>query len=285
MAHVGSGRLAKLGLAAMTAAFVGPVSAHAAVTIGKVADPVGSSCATGFDWVGQNTPTTTYVVPSTGGVTSWTLTSWSTFAGPTGGSLAMKVFRPLPGDKQFQVVGHAGPATVTPGGLAGNTFPANLAVKTGDVLGFHNYTNTLNCTAPEPGGTYLYLTGDLADGASGGPFAVYDAQPYDLDISATVSPVNDFSVGKTSRNRKKGTAKITFDVPNPGTLSGSGGGAKVSKAKTVAAGKATLKVKARGLKSRTLDRNGKLKLKLQVIYTPTGGDPKAKKIKLKLLKS
>jgi hypothetical protein len=285
VADVGSGRFARLGLAVMTAALAWPVAAHGSVIIGRTADPVGSSCATGFDWIGQETPTTSYVVPGTGGVTSWTVTSWSTFAGPTGGSLTMKVFRPLPGDKMFQVVGHDGPETVTPAGLAGNTFPANLSVKAGDVLGFHNPTLGLNCTMPEPGGTYLYLTGDLADGASGGPFGIYDAMPYDLNISATVSPVNDFTIGKTSRNRKKGTATITVDLPNPGSLSGSAGGAKVSKAKAVAAGKAKLKVKARGLKRRTLNSNGKLKLKLQVIYTPTAGDPKVKKLKVKLLKN
>ena len=74
---------------------------------------------------------------------------------------------------------------------------------------------------------------------------------------AALTPVNTFSVGKTQLNRKKGTATLSFEVPNAGELTGSGKGAKVASgarsSKAVQARTATLLVKAKGKKKRKLN--------------------------------
>ena len=104
------------------AASVSP--ATASVTIGQVGPP-DNPCSSGFDWV-QPTVTSgnSYVVPSTGGVVSWTVKSWTTYGGAAGGSMTMKIWRKVADPATYRAVGHAGPESVTPGGTAGNTFPA-----------------------------------------------------------------------------------------------------------------------------------------------------------------
>ena len=39
-----------------------------------------------------------------------------------------------------------------------------------------------------------------------------------INVSAVVSPSNSFTLGKTKTNRRKGTATLTVDLPNPGDL-------------------------------------------------------------------
>jgi hypothetical protein len=252
--------------------------AAATVTIGQVADPSSSDCDSGFDALEPIAPSgNPYVAPGVGTITSWSMDA----AGPAGQQLTMKMFRKAGEPSNYQVVGHAGPQTLAPGSI--NTFPANIRVQAGDALGFHTITEGSNCAFPALGASLLIYTSDTADGATSTFSSIDEAAS--LNIQATFVPDNTFKLGKTKRNRRKGNATLNFELPNPGTLSASGGGAKIAKAKTVPAGKAKLVVKAKGLKQRTLNNDGKVKLKLQVIYTPTGGDPMAKKIKVKLLKS
>jgi hypothetical protein len=111
------------------------------------------------------------------------------------------------------------------------------------------------------------------------------------DASVFVKPSNAFTLGKVTRNKKMGTATLTATVPNPGELTGSGEGVKVagaagaviSKAVT-AAGEVRLLIKAKGRKKRVLDNTGKVKLKITVTYTPTGGTPNSQQKMIKLIK-
>jgi hypothetical protein len=69
-----------------------------------------------------------YVVPVAG-----VLTSWTTVVGPaTGQAFGLKVYRPL-GGEIYQVIGVDGPRALVPG--TANTFPVNIPVVAGDVLG------------------------------------------------------------------------------------------------------------------------------------------------------
>ncbi|MGA9634567.1 MAG: hypothetical protein WBQ41_04925 [Solirubrobacterales bacterium] len=270
--------------------------ATASVTIGQVGSP--AACSPGFDWV-QPTVTSgnSYVVPSTGGVVSWTVKSWTTYGGAAGGPMTMKIWRKVADPATYRAVGHAGPESVTPGGTAGNTFPANLAVKAGDLLGLHTPgPGNTDCTFTASGDRYGFYTGDLADGASGVFF--FNPPPVDmrLNIEALLvptvpqgspRPANDFTFGAITRNKKKGTAVLTVNVPNAGELSGSGNGAKVASAravisKAVGAGPARLLIKAKGRKKKKLKKKGKVKV--FVTYTPTGGDPSTQSVKVKLKK-
>jgi hypothetical protein len=230
-----------------------------------------------------------YVVPATGGITAWTVTSWSTFASADlGQSFTMKLFRQVAG-MTYTVVGHDGPRDLIAGAL--NTFPSSVAAKPGDVLGLNSGPGTSNaCNFTVPMDTALTRSGNLADGESGDfgtttPF-------FRVNITAVVAPTNTFSFGDVTRNKKKGTATLTVDVPNPGELALSGRGVKAQRAgggavasKTVtAAGTVKLLIKAKGKKKRKLNKTGKVKVYPKVTYTPTGGDPSKQSKRLKLKK-
>jgi hypothetical protein len=286
---VGRGRRVSNALALMSslaalslAASASP--AAASVTIGQLA-PIGSvlsDCGSPRDRV---QPTVTsgngYVVPVAGTITSWSIDA---NANP-GQMLAMKVWRRVAGST-YTAVGHDGPRNLISGTI--NTFPASVAVKPGDVLGLGTPAppSDPSCSFAVPGETYLVRVGDLADGESGD---FNDTEPgYRLNITAVVAPTNAFTLGDVKRNKKKGTATLTVDVPNPGELTASGKGASASGAavtsKAVTAGPAQLLIRATGKKKRKLKAKGKVKLNLAVNYTPTGGDLASQSIKVKLKK-
>jgi len=97
-------------------------------------------------------------------------------------------------------------------------------------------------------------------------------------------PSNDFSFGKVKKNKKRGTAKLTVNVPGGGEL-------ELDKTKKVKAddesaedaGKEKLSIKPKGKAKKKLNTKGKAKVKANVTYTPDGGSPNTedKKIKLK----
>ena len=92
----------------------------------------------------------------------------------------------------------------------------------------------------------------------------------------SVPPSNAITLGKPALNRKKGTAKLPVTVPGAGTLTIADvkKTKKRVKAKTIAATAAgTLKLPVTPTKSarKTLTNKGRLKLKVAVTFTPTGG--------------
>jgi hypothetical protein len=142
-----------------------------------------------------------------------------------------------------------------------------------------SYTLRDQSNAPCPGQEFF--------SASGGPFM---GEPiFDFDFAVFVDPTNAFTLGKAALNKKKGTATLNLTLPNPGDLTGSGNGAKVSStravtSKSVGAGQAQLLIKAKGTKKRKLNETGKVKVAVAVTYTPTGGDPNTQSVKVKLKK-
>jgi hypothetical protein len=272
--------LAALSLAA------GASPAKASVTLGQLSsNPESVFCGTSAVDFAQATVTSgnPYVVPGAGTITSWSHNARS----GANQTLTMKVFRKLADPSTYMVVGHDGPRPLAASTL--NTFPASVPVKPGDVLGLNRASpNTTACFFVVPGESYLFSPGNLADGASG---AFSSASNIRFNISAEFVPSNAFTLGEAKRNKKKGTATLTVDVPNPGQLSGSGKGVKVASAagavisKTVTApGAVKLTIKAKGKQRKTLNETGKVKLKPKITYTPTGGDPSTQSRKLKLKK-
>jgi len=106
--------------------------------------------------------------------------------------------------------------------------------------------------------------------------AFYFAAGTDSVAIQSTPPSNVVALGKPVLNKKNGTAKLPVTVPGAGTL-------KIAdvkktkkrvKAKTVTATAAgTLKLPVKPTKSarKTLANKGKLKLKVAVTFTPTGG--------------
>jgi hypothetical protein len=104
-------------------------------------------------------------------------------------------------------------------------------------------------------------------------------------------PSNAFTIEGLLKNTNKGTAKLTVNVPGPGFLVLGGHGVQPQRqvarrpvrAKPVAAaGPVHLLVKARGSKKRKLKKSGKVKLKLSISYTPTGGTTASQSRSVKL---
>ena len=103
---------------------------------------------------------------------------------------------------------------------------------------------------------------------------------------------NEFTLEGVDKNKKKGTAEQTVLVPCPGDLALEGKKVK-SVTQTVeaatAAGlqdaiEATLKVKPNKKTKKKLKKKGKAKVKMDVTFTPTGGEPNTQGTALKLKK-
>jgi hypothetical protein len=106
-------------------------------------------------------------------------------------------------------------------------------------------------------------------------------------------PSNAFTFGKLKLNKKKGTGALQVNVPGPGILTavdaGSSGAAKTSTAASIskkkapaklikkasvtasAAGQVVLTLKPTGAGKKVLRKKQKLKFKVLVTFTPTGG--------------
>jgi hypothetical protein len=254
--------------------------AGAAVTIGETFTPA-NPC---FDRTRLQTtsPGSQYKVPSTGGVNAWTITSWSFEAGPTPPTLKLKVGRPA-GPDSFTIVGES--PLVTPAADRLNTFPVQIAVNAGDVIGNYTPPPTQNCGRNLPvnsGFQQHFLNGEAALGVTQ-TFSTQDN--FQSDISAVLVPSNAFTLGQATRNKKKGIAFITATVPNPGGLTLSGKGLKPFTATTTGPSGVRLKVKAKGKKEKTLNATGAVKATATITYTPTGGSASTQSSSVKLKKT
>lgn len=124
-----------------------------------------------------------------------------------------------------------------------------------------------------------------ADG--GGPIYV-PAPPSQPPAAAPVS--NRFTFGKARLNKKRGTASLAVTVPGPGLLKstiGRAGGhrAGVSAANFVgAAGTVKISIAASGKIEKRLERVGRVKVTVRVVFTPNGGTASTKNRKLTLVK-
>ena len=205
-------------------------------------------------------------------------------------------------DWVMQIVTTDGSGTPTNNVLASTTI-ANASVPDGDsrIVGLFGSPASvvagqqLGLLIARPGESYTLrdqsgapCPGQEFFSASGGPFM---AEPiFDFVFAVFVKPSNVVTVSKITRNQKKGTATLTLNVPNPGELTGSGNGVKASSAglavisKSVGAGQVQLLIKAKGKKKKQLNQKGKVKLNVAITYTPTGGDPATKSLKVNLKK-
>lgn len=90
---------------------------------------------------------------------------------------------------------------------------------------------------------------------------------------------------KVKRNKKKGTALLTVNVGGPGTLGISGKKVKKRSKTAKAAGNVKVPVIPKGKALKALKANGKAKVQVQLVYTPTGGTASTltRKVQLKLI--
>jgi hypothetical protein len=124
-----------------------------------------------------------YVVPSG----TWSITSWSTNAGPDGGSMSLMVFEPTTTPGSYTVVGESPVESLTASSMNTFTLTTPIGVQGGDLLGL--WESGADCNV-DSGGTILYelSTPEPAVGATVNP---PQSQVSDLNISATLTPTVD----------------------------------------------------------------------------------------------
>ena len=104
-----------------------------------------------------------------------------------------------------------------------------------------------------------------------------------VDAGVTPPPENDFSLGKASRNKRRGTAVLPLTLPGPGAVSVGGNGVKPANLQS-AGGAVALPVAAAGGKKRKLKRRGSVKLGVEITFTPTGGSANSETAQVKLVR-
>ena len=162
----GVGRLARrLSLASLVAAVLAvgaPTGAGAATTVGDTFPPPenGAWCGSNFTRLQSVSPGDQYEIPFDGVITSWSFEGNATTDAPIP-QLKFKVGRPS-GNGAFTIVGESALETPTQGL---NTFPAQIPVQAGDVLG--NYTATSGeCSVALPGFDVAYEEADVPPGGT-----------------------------------------------------------------------------------------------------------------------
>lgn len=186
-------------------------SAQAQTTVGQLApaDPPVVCTGQSYDVIqGPTAAADPYVIPAAGVITSW---STNAAAGP-GQTLAFKVFRPV-GAPNYNVLAHQGPVGLAPSVL--NTFPVQIPVQAGDVVGLNTSTGagvTNAClfqTSPADFFAAAATPGSAPDGAT--VTLTPTAPGYRLNVQATLQrPPSITTVSPTGASIKGGdTVTIT----------------------------------------------------------------------------
>jgi hypothetical protein len=261
--------------------------AHGAVTIGSNLTTLHADnmpgcnipcTATNLTLSASNTAPGGLTSPVNGTVTSWRLRA------NTAPEVRLRILRPV-GGTTFTGVGTSGPANFAGPGLSG-PIPTSLPINSGDGIGLENPNGRLIYGANLLGGTIFWNMPVLADGSTraadgSGPMV-------EVLVQATVEPTNTFTIGAPVRNKKKGTATLTVNVPNPGTLDFSGTGltiAETAAVKTVTApGPVKFLIRAAGKKLKKLKRKGKVTVTPVFTFTPNGGTATSQSTPVKLRK-
>jgi Abnormal spindle-like microcephaly-assoc'd, ASPM-SPD-2-Hydin len=97
-------------------------------------------------------------------------------------------------------------------------------------------------------------------------------------------PSNAFSFGKFKANTKQGTATQSVTVPGPGKVVLTGNDVKEAKKTASQQDGVTLSIGSTGKAKSQLNKTGKVKVKVAVSFTPTGGVSKTQKKTVKLVK-
>jgi hypothetical protein len=271
---------------------------------------------------GVNTPVAPFsTVPGTpsyatphGVLTSWRFHSSGDTAA---GAVRLKIFRYTGTGLAFQVLAESSLKTLEPD--TAYDFKERIPVDQGDLLGLTAMGDAeVGITVPGTPQNQLaqFGGGDIPPGQTGTATIAWpnlrpsvaatvesdaDADGFGDDtqdkcpVDRTTQALCQFSFGKLKRNKKRGTAVLPVTVPGAGTLSLSGRGVAGQQASTSRAASAggravasastvKLMVKGKGKKRKALNKTGKVKLNLAITYTPTGGDPSTKSMKVKLKK-
>ncbi len=261
-----------------------PATAHATVTIGSNLNRVPTASFAGTNTLLNSEMPASYQAPGglsspvNGTVTLWRLLSTSS------GTAGFQVVHPLGGN--LFTGGGTTPTFVVPGNAV-STYALPMPIELGDYIAVVADPG-LKVDAFTAGVHFLQWQPPLQDGGPGS-MPVVEGPGNEITFNAEIAPTNTFTLTATDRDKKRGKATLTVVVSNPGELSGTGSGAKVSNvaraSKSVTTpGPVPLVVKATGKKGKTLNRTGKVKLRVTLRFTPTGGAASSQTVLVKLKK-
>src|SRR5829696_916370 len=268
-------------LAAMMAT---PTQAFGTVTIGSNlgrVPTVTTGCDPSCTRVGASLAPTAVAPGGLASPVNGTVVTWRIRTGSSTAPATFRVVRRFPGDLAS---GAGTSATVTPAIQSINAFATRLPIAIGDGIGVDCCVGGGGVIGVSgvSGRTDLWLPA-LADGAE--PRARFQYGPQDMfetAINADIEPTATLGSVK-AKPKKGGKIKVTMIAPNPGTLFATGKGLHSSPRKEVpAAGPFTLVVKPYFVAKRKLAKGKKVKVKLKLTFTPTGGEAAVQTVKVKL---
>jgi hypothetical protein len=212
--------------------------------------------------------------PVNGRIVRWRF-QWSTF----GGTARLRVIRPLTPSPLFS----ASSAVETAGNPANtNDFTASVPISIGDRIGIDNIGAAAGNAVglfPVTGAATQDWDPAPPDGSATTPTFV--SPDFELFLNADVEPTSAFTIGKLTKKPKKGTAKLTVSLPNPGQLQVEGVGGKSASAaagitKPVnlpvpSAGDMVVTLKPSKKAQARLKEKGKASGRVQLTYTPIYG--------------
>jgi hypothetical protein len=286
-----------LAVAAAASALVAPVSAYGTVTVGSNLDRAPNSphlCGMAQCTLIQETLPAT--ATASGGLiarVNGTVVTWRVRVGATTGPVSLRVIRRL-GGNLFAGVGTSTP--VTPPANATSAYPTQLPIAIGETIGFNCCTGNQVVEVIAPGTAPVWFPA-LADGGSGRP-PDNTFPNTELALNADIEPTSAFTILK-AKSKPGGKVRITAQVPNPGLfaagnksakVAGTAAGRKKTKylkgidTRVSAPGPAVLVVQSTKAARSVLADKGRLKAKLKLSFTPTGGaaSTQVRKVKLKL---
>jgi hypothetical protein len=171
--------------------------------------------------------------------------------------------------------------TVTLPGAGVFTYPTELPIAAGESPGFDasGYTAFGACFQ---GGFYYSFNPPLAPG--GAPFAAGANSTCELMVNVTVEPSTSFGLGKIQRNKLKGTAKLEVSLPGPGMVTVHGKTVKAAAKSALQFGTVLMPVEAKGKAKKKLEGGGTAKVGVSVEFAPSGGAPRTRSKKIKLVR-
>jgi hypothetical protein len=157
---------------------VGASAAPGATQIGQTFAE--GSCSANFTWLqGMSAPGgTQYAAPFDG-----VITSWSVATNASAPQLKFKVGHAVGGDS-FRIVGESEVRATAVNSV--NTFPTQISVQAGDVIGFYTVTGPAPCLRPATGYRAFFRSGDLSPNATA-TFG-FEMQEQQLNIAAALEP-------------------------------------------------------------------------------------------------
>jgi hypothetical protein len=276
---------ALIGLLALLAL---PSGATGTVTIGSDlarAPTVANSCGPSCTVATSSLPTADRAAGGLVSPVNGTVTMWRVRVGASTSQTTFRVIKLL--STGGLASGGGSSSMVTPPVNTTTAFPTQLPIGTGDTVGIDCCSSAgSQILASTPQAISDLWNPRLVDGAPGHlPLSML---AYEVPVNADIEPTSAFTISEVKAG-KGGKETLTVTLPNAGTLEGIAAGKKKKRYEqhaTILAAVAnqTIRLLVRPTKlARTLlQEKDKLKARLNVTFTPTGGSPSTQTIKVKL---